>query len=458
MSESNVRQVSLISDAIGTMAVRMLGIGLVFLTTAVLAPVLGPQQYGSYCAGMALAIVLASLAPLGTDRVLTRNLATNRDPVQSARETAVSHAATLLCCGLVLTLGSLQFLFRHRLPFSAAWLESCLLASIVFVPLTLTNLRQWIAIPLIGTRKAVIPEQTLLPISFLGTIGVLHVCGIRISALSAATAYAGVGTVVWSLSLLNPTIRSAYSMALRQPPAFSSVSSAIAEALPFVNVSVGGILLQRCTPLITAETCGFHETGHYSVALQLAALPALPMGVATLVILPRCSRLFSQNDHSGLNRTIRRSATMTFVFAVGIAAALWFSRPALLMIFGSEYARVLELLPFLLIAGIVETLAGPTMAFMQAMRVENLLARSILLFIPVQLGSVYVFSLWLGAEGAALGLILSRSVWVAMTIWIIASQHRIVSLPSPGYLQLPVRIPWLDRLNSTRLRETCQRP
>ncbi|MBL8815663.1 MAG: lipopolysaccharide biosynthesis protein [Planctomyces sp.] len=450
MSTTAVRNISLFSDAFGTLAVRILGIGLVFITTAVLAPMLGPHEYGTYSAGLSLAVVLSSLVPLGTDRVLTRNLATVHCPEDAGAETAVAHISSLLTSLLVFVLGSLQFWFSDWLPLSVAWYESCMIAAILFVPVTLTNLRQWIAIPLIGTRHAVLPEQTILPILFLLSAGFAYALKLPFTATSAALSFAGLSLVVWLVSLSNPSIQIAYRTAIRHRPSAREVTCAIQTALPFVNVSFGGILLQRCIPLITAETCGFQETGQFAVAQQFAGLPAIPLGVATLVILPRCTRHFRMNETEEATRTIRDSATTTFLLAVLVAAIVWVSRPLMPLIFGGSFSRVEEVLPILLLATIAEAVSGPSMAVMQAMRIEHTLARCLIGFIPVQLGLVYLFSQWFGLEGAALGLLVSRLLWIGLVVRIIYASSRILSVPS-------LRFPKFG-LNSFRSRHHSSNP
>jgi len=430
MSVTTLKHVSLFSDAFGTMAVRVLGMALVFATTIVSANVLGPIEFGAYNAGLSLTFVLASLLPLGTDRVLVRNLAVIQNPMDAGADTAMAHMSSLIVAAGLFVCACLQYQFPGILPIPVSWLQTSMLAAIMVVPVTLTNLRQWIAIPLIGTRFAVLPEQTLVPIAYLAVIGIAFGLDIRITAISAAWTYAAVVMVVWLVSLQTPSIGTAYASATRSLPKPRQLVNYVRTALPFINVSVGCILLQRCLPLITVLTCGFAESGQFAVAQQLSGLPTIPLGVATLVILPRCARQFRTGQLQAASETVRDAATLTFVLALGIAIVTWLATPALPYLFGRSYTRVQEILPTMLLVAIVESVSGPSMAVMQAMNLERSLARTILGFVPLQLGLVYGFSHWLGLEGAAIGLLISRLLWIAMVVGIIFRCERIVSLPS----------------------------
>ncbi len=446
MSVTTIKHVSVISDAFGTMAVRVLGMALVFATTVASANVLGPLEYGAFNAGLSLTLLLASLLPMGTDRILARNLAMVRTPGEAGVDIALAHMSSLLAATCLFVLATCQRQFAAVMPIPDLWLQTSMLAVVMVVPVTLTNLRQRIALPLIGTRLAVLPEQTLVPIVFLSVLGVAFARGIPMTASSTAWTYAVIGMIIWCVSLLTPSLHGAYLSAARSLPKPQQLASYVRSAVPFLHLSVGCMLLQRCLPLITVLTCGFTETGQFAVAQQLAGLPTIPLGVATLVILPRWTRQFRTGQMQAVSGSVRDAATLSFVMALLIALTTWLATPFLPYLFGGSYARVQEILPTLLLVAIVESVSGPSMAVMQAMNMEHSLARSILGFIPIQLGLVYGFSHWLGLEGAAFGLLLSRILWITMVVGIIYRSQRIVSLPSlcihsPGIHRIAGRQP-----------------
>jgi len=422
---------TLISDAFGTLVVRMIGIALMFVSTTVSARLLGPAEYGAYTAALALAILLATLAPMGSDRILVRSLSTAKCLSERGRETAIAHLCTaitaviLLCAALVSWVINDQILDNHSLA------RTSLLAAFMFVPQSVTYLRQWVAIPLIGARRAVMPEQTLVPVLFMAAILFVAGTGFRVTALTASTSYFVVLLLVWAGSVgvgsLRATYRSAWNTfpQIRQLP----VRARILEGIPFVSVAIGAVWTQTCTPLIIAMTCGFDDTACYALAMPYAALPAIPLSVFNLIMIPRCARYFRNREFAEANHAVRSAATVTFVLAAVIGGSVWICSPWLITVLGKQYSMTCRLLPPLLLAALVDCLTGPTIPVMQTMSLEKTYTRTLFAFIPIHLGLIYFFSRVAGIEGAALGYLLSRCVWNVVVVTRIYQLRRLVMLP-----------------------------
>ena len=176
----------MLSDAFGTFVVRMVGIALMFVSTTVTARLLGPAEYGTYSAALALAVLLAALSPLGSDRILVRNLSNTRCPIETGHEIAIAHLCTAIVATILLS-GSLAACLVSGLVLEhQKWARTTLLAAVMFIPLTVIYLRQWLAIPIIGSRRAVIPEQTILPFVFTTSLLLMAAAGWKLSATIAA--------------------------------------------------------------------------------------------------------------------------------------------------------------------------------------------------------------------------------------------------------------------------------
>ncbi|MFM7835484.1 MAG: hypothetical protein ACKPJD_27115, partial [Planctomycetaceae bacterium] len=162
---------SVTSDALGTMLIRAMGIALLFASTTATAVLLGPTQYGEFSSALSLALLFATAAPLGTDRVLVRRLSISGHDAAAA-EVALTHRCSLWPA-VVISSGSLLAALGCISCGYAAWNRTLVLAVLMALPLTLTYLRQWTAIPLVGTRAAILPEQFLIPLLSLLLLCVL---------------------------------------------------------------------------------------------------------------------------------------------------------------------------------------------------------------------------------------------------------------------------------------------
>jgi len=432
---------AMLSDAFGTLVVRMVGIALIFGSTTLTARILGPAEYGAYSAAMALALLLATLAPLGSDRILVQSLSTSKSDTEIGRETAITHLGTacsvaVLFCGLMATWLCCTFVVVNP-----NWARTSALAAILFVPLTIIYLRQWLAIPLIGARRAVMPEQTILPLIFITTLFTVAVMKLPLTATTTVIAYAGMILFVWLLSLKSKRIRIAYRSAISVFPEIPKpvVFQRMMAGLAYVAVAVGATIAQTCMPLTIAVTCGFTETAYYALAMPFAALAAIPLGVFNLTTFPRCSRLYQKGQMAEAEHTVRSAATIMFGLSVGIGFVVWMLSPMLVVLLGIEYTTVCRLLPALLLAAMIDSLTGPTLPVMQTMKMEQTCGRMLYASIPVQLGLIYLLSRIASVEGAAVAYLLSRVLWNVAVVLVIKRLRGITMLP-----YLSFRLAWRE--------------
>lgn len=421
----------MLSDAFGTLVVRLVGIALMFVSTTVTARLLGPAEYGTYSAALALALLLAAFAPLGSDRILVRNLSNTKCPLETGREIAIAHLCTAIVATCLLC-GALTFwLVNGFVLDNQTWARTTLLAAMMFIPLTVIYLRQWLAIPIIGSRRAVIPEQTILPFVFTASLLLMAAAGWNLSATIAAVTYAIVmGMVLVGASQTGP-IRRVYQSAWNAIPnqGFLNIRRQLREGLPFVGVSIGSLLTQSCMPLVIAATCGFEEAAYFALAFPFAAMIAIPQGTISLAMIPRCARHFRQGEFTEANHAVRSAATMMFLPAVGLSLMIWTCSPLLTTLLGTDYNMVPRLLPALLLGVIVDCLTGPTIPVMQTMRMEKTYSKVLFAFIPIQLCIFYYFGKIAGIEGAAIAYLTARCLWNIIVFTAIYQQRGLLMLP-----------------------------
>ena len=421
----------MLSDAFGTFVVRMVGIALMFVSTTVTARLLGPAEYGIYSAALALAMLLAALAPLGSDRILIRNLSSTKCLTETGREIAIAHLCTAIVATLLLS-GSLAAWLISSFVFDQQnWARTTWLATVMFIPLTVIYLRQWLAIPIIGSRRAVIPEQTILPIVFTASLLLMAAAGWKLSATIVAATYAIVMGVVWTGSLQTGQIRDVYGAAWAAVPSASrfNIRQQLRDGLPFVSVGIGSVLSQSFLPVVVAATCGFEKTAFFVLAYPFASLAMVPHGAVNLTMIPRCARHFKHGEFVEASHAVRSAATVMVMTGVALSFMIWICSPLLTMLLGTDYSMVHRLLPALLLGVIVDCLTGPTIPVMQTMRMETTYSHALFAFIPIQLCIFYWFGKIAGIEGAAIAYFTSRCLWNIIVFTAIYRQRGLVMLP-----------------------------
>ncbi|MFM7924978.1 MAG: hypothetical protein ACKPJJ_32530, partial [Planctomycetaceae bacterium] len=227
--------------------------------------------YGEFSSALSLALLFATAAPLGTDRVLVRRLSISGHD-SAAAEVALTHRCSLWPA-VVISGGSLLAALGCISCGYAAWNRTLVLAVLMALPLTLTYLRQWTAIPLVGTRAAILPEQFLIPLLSLLLLGVLWLLNLPLTAVPAAIGTAILTLGVWLATVTTGRLGTVYRAALQAPAAVpGAVLNRTREGLPFVLVATGVLLAQRCLPVAVAAGAGFAASAQFSWALMAAGI------------------------------------------------------------------------------------------------------------------------------------------------------------------------------------------
>jgi O-antigen/teichoic acid export membrane protein len=319
-----------------------------------LARFLGPAEYGTYSAALGLAMLLATLAPLGTDRILSQTLAcaiTKEKPSNaviadsdSAKAIAVAYRCTITSLGVLLALLIAFALIGSFAGVASAWMAMALAAALILVPLTLSYLRQWTAMPIIGTSKAMLAEQTLLPTAMILVVLISNIFGWRFSALRMAAIYATGSAIIYVISISFGRLRDLHGTALKSASGIrrQDVVAMMRRGLPLVAVSAGAVASQSTLPMAIAAACGFENAAYFALAIPYATLPAVPLGVLGLSLIPQCARLYASGEISQANHCVRSAATLTFWTAFVIAAGIWLISPQLTQILGPQYQAVVE--------------------------------------------------------------------------------------------------------------------
>jgi O-antigen/teichoic acid export membrane protein len=430
-----------LSDALSALLVRAVGIVLVFVSTTMLARFLGPAEYGTYSAALGLAMLLATLAPLGTDRILSQTLACTiksdssdqlgRANVDSAKAIAVAYRCTMMSVGVLLLLLMAFAFFGSFAQASTAWITTALSAAIILVPLTLSYLRQWIAMPVIGTSRAMLAEQTLLPAAVISAVVISNISDLRFSALGMAAMYATGSALIFAGSISFGRLRDLHWVALKSASDVSrkEMFSMLRRGLPLVTVSIGAVASQSTLPMAIAAGCGFENAACFALAIPYATLPAVPLGVLGLSLIPQCARLYASGEIARANHCVRSAATLTFWSAFVIAGGILLISPQLTQILGPQYQNVVEVIPVLLLAVLIDCLTGPTVPVMQTMGLQGFYAKVFFGHWPLQIILVIAPGGTWGLMGAAAGYLLSRAIW---NLLIVIRIHRY-----PGLLMLP---------------------
>jgi O-antigen/teichoic acid export membrane protein len=151
--------------------------------------------------------------------------------------------------------------------------------------------------------------------------------------------------------------------------------------------------------------------------------------------------LYASGEISQANHCVRSAATLTFWSAFVIAVGILLISPQLTQILGPQYRAVVDVMPVLLLAVLIDCLTGPTVPVMQTMGLQRFYAKAFFGHWPLQLILVIAFGGTWGLIGASAGYLISRTIW---NLLIVVQIYQF-----PGLLMLPYLNP-LQALSTDR--------
>lgn len=393
---------TIISAAVGSAGLRMLGMGLGFLVGVQLARGLGAEGYGIYGVAMSVLAVLMVPAEFGMPQLLIREVGAAQVNENWGRLRGVmrwaSRAAWL--SSAVISLGVLAWVMATDRGLEAP-LTLALLAGLALVPLAVLGRQKGAA--LLGLQhivKGQMPDAVVRPAVFSLLLLLAHLSTLRLSpalamllgTLSAAVAFV---VVVMMYRRLLP-------IAVSESAPESDARRWWASALPMALTEGMRSLQGNIATLVMGVMAPAAAVGVFRVALSVSIAIALPVSLFTLVGSPLIARLHAQDDHERLQRLLGWLAIgMTMGSVLLILPFLIAGEPLMVMVFGEEFRGSISPLLILCAGGILYSILGPAVALLNMTGHERRVSRAFAISVAaLLLLMIPLVHLW-GAEGAA---------------------------------------------------------
>ncbi|MDQ3879345.1 MAG: hypothetical protein M3290_13510 [Actinomycetota bacterium] len=374
--------------------VRLLGYGGSFVAAAVASSWLGPSDFGRFALGMAWAALLGSLALVGTDQLLLREIS-----VDPARADALG-----------------RFVLRRvAAPTAAAVVVAIVVSVVQFHDIALSPFAGALVILLGWTLR----QQSILwaRVSFArATIGSLVLRPFLQAGLATALWIAiGRGDVRWALAAAGAA--AAIVASVQQyliTRAMASVSgstdndlydkAAWTKAANRFTVVDGTLLLHDYAfVILVGALASVRDVASFVIASRLAALATVPLTLVGGVLAPRLASAFaSGEDRSIVQQVVTKATRFAVLISMTIAAGLAALHPFVLRLFGAAYRGVTDPLLVLLVAHLVNVACGPVSRMLLVSGHEGVVRSAVLHGTVLGIGMAIVLVPWLGATGGAI--------------------------------------------------------
>ena len=322
------------SDAAITVAARFATVGLAFVTSVLVARLLGPEGQGMYAVTMTFAMTVVQLSILGMHSSNTYLLA--RDRSQFASLLGNSVWLSLAVGGVAAVLG---LAIIHLLGWLGAIGLWCWLLAAATVPPRLFSLLGGSLLVGLQRIRAFNRMQLLLYLSLLIGIAAVGCFWADVAGVLAATALAWwfAGSILMrNLSRRMTGDRIRFDVAALKRGWRYAAKAHLACLFGFLLLRVHIFLLEHLTDSATV--------GYFSIANQAWEMAAIIPTSIALVLFPRLAA-----DRQGSWQRMRGSLAAVLVYVIGlVVATLLLSRPAIVLVFGADYAPSAEIVLYLL--------------------------------------------------------------------------------------------------------------
>jgi O-antigen/teichoic acid export membrane protein len=417
-------------EMLGSMGLKMASVGLVFVSSVLLARGLGPTEYGVYSYVYALVMLVTVPAEFGLPTLVVRETARGIASGNYALVKGIWRWSNQIIAilSVILAGGTFLFISLSRNMFAGERLIT-LLWGLVLVPLiALGDVR---GAALRGLQRVVagqLPEFLLRPGLFVLLLGAVMLS--RLVALSAAVAMAlyvlsaalAFLTGIWLLWRVTPlSVREATPRFESRAWLMSAWSLAWIGGMQIINQQVA-ILLQ-----------GFFlpddQIGIFRVATQVSQVASVGLLAVNMVVAPRFASLYAQREMKKLQNLVTKSTQAILVFNLLVTIGLVLGGKSFLrIVFGLSYQDAYFPLLILLTGQLFNSGVGSVgnLLNMTGHEMDSARAMGISALFNVAL-NLLLLPKW-QVLGSSLATTLSLTFWNVLLWWVVWKKLKINSL------------------------------
>lgn len=334
-SKSSIRM-HMTYGVIGTLGLKVSSVVAGLIANIILARRLGADEFGVYAFILAVIGLLAIPTSLGLPEFVVREVAKYRSKEQWGyiKGLLVRTHCAVAVVGVLLCVISAMVVALSEWGYKAAFYIS--------LPLLLVNSLSNIRASILrGFRHVVLgqlPEAVIRPWLFTGILAVLALSGTiltpyRVLSVQLLCSIIVFSVGIWLLAKLLPrNVKSTKSQ--------YSTDSMLSHAVPFLFLGAMTFVNSQVDILMLGFMRSNVEVGVYKVAAQGAQLVIFLLLSVNSTIGPLLSELHAAGDFSRLKSVANLSARIVLLGTLPVALVfIFFGRPIITSIFGSEYVN-----------------------------------------------------------------------------------------------------------------------
>lgn len=398
--------------------VRIAGAGLLFLMHTLIGRAIEPKGYGTFSYTLALAGVLAVIAPLGWPTALMRFIVQYMELQHwSLLKGAVRRAYQFSLLSAVL-IALVLWMLSYWEGFSPKLVISLRFAALLLPFLALVELRRRALQALQLIKSSIIPEEIVLPL-------VVIVCVYLFAITTAPEALLTYLVAAFAAFLLGSALlwRGTALRGRAAKPEYKTRSWLIV-ALPMVFGDFSQVVLARMDVLVLGAMGDMQTVGLYGAAIRIAILNTFVLAAVNTVAAPMIAAAFYGGRIRQIKAVVRKAMLVSTFGTLPIFTVIIFFPQFLLGFFGQEFVAGVPLLRILALGQFINAVTGPVGYVLLMTERERAFAVTVGASALVNItGLLLVVPIW-GAIGAATVTAVSIALLNGAMYWQVARGWR----------------------------------
>ncbi|WP_414430032.1 flippase [Alcanivorax sp. IL3] len=332
-------------------SLKLISLGLGFLTSMVVARWLGPENYGHYVFLTSVMSVMALPLYGGMPALLVREIV----KIRIEKNWALLHGLKKRVSQAIILGSSIIFIllisfFIVDAEFGTKSADYLLLVAFPLAPLMALN----------GTRSAMlrgfnkifysqVPDQIIKPFAHLSVLSFLAFTGLMtVTWALTSLIFATLTAFIFGSLVLKTQMESVPTVALKKYETLVWLKS----LMPFTAIAAIYTINNQAAILFLGWLSEPSEVGFFRIADRMGQIIVLALTVANIISGPQIAKFAKMKNYCGIEKTARHSVRLALAIASPVIIIYYFFGEALIKLaFGSEYEGSVWILLMIIAVG-----------------------------------------------------------------------------------------------------------
>jgi O-antigen/teichoic acid export membrane protein len=392
----------IVLNATGTLMLKIAFSGLMFLTSLILARLLGVKGYGAYAYAIAWINLLKIFGILGLEQLIIREAASycQRSEWNFLKGLLNWVRVVSLLASLLLATSALVLTWLISGNFNSQMLTAFWIALIMLPIVVQMRVRQAALQGLQHIIAGQLPEMLIQPASFLLLIAFTFlIFQIKITSFTALA----LQVIAASIAFFTSSVQ----LKQRIPQPVKHISQKyqsgiwMRSALPLLFISGIHIINARMDSIMLGILSNAESVGIYVASARVAELILFVSVAGGTAIAPRIAELHAAGELDKLQHLITKMSRVMLLFALPVAAGLLIFSNWILYLFGPEFIQGRLCITILCFAQLINVAFGPVNLLLIMCGQERQAAKAVLIGASINfILNLILIPIW-GLEGTA---------------------------------------------------------